>query len=199
VTTEKLVSSRILAMLRFILTQFFNPKSVAVCHFRAQARCSCASVRVLLLLVGFFLVHPAMDRLRAADFKLLSAAIQSSATSPTTSPRPRFTLTQTQLTPVSAGLPTVGQRFELQAQAGAVAFVQEAGLPKLRLQNLGADLELNWDDQPLLTGLILESSAAAAPGGWQAEAVEVTATGRRLVVRQSAQSSGTRFFRLRKP
>ena len=135
----------------------------------------------------------------AADFRLLSSTVSSSATGSTTDANPRFTLTQTQLTPVSASLPVGGQRFELKAQAGAVVFVQEAGLPQLRLKNLGADLELSWDDQPLLTGLILESSAVAALGGWQAEVVEVTATGRRLVVRQSAQGAGSRFFRLRKP
>lgn len=139
-----------------------------------------------------------IPQLGAADFKLLAAGIQPSVTTATTSTNPRFSLNQTSLTPVSSTVPAVGQRFGLQAQAGVVVLLQQAGLPQLRLQAQGADWELSWEDQPLLTGLILESSTMAAQGGWQPEAVEVTPTGRRLLIRQPAQGVPARFYRLRK-
>lgn len=150
------------------------------------------------LAVVVLLGHPLSSGLGAAEFKLLSSAVQPSATGVSTNTGPRFTLTQTQLAPVSVSVPGGSERFALQAQAGAVVLVQEAALPQLRLRSLGADLELSWEDQTLLAGLILESSTAAARGAWQAEACEVTPTGRRHFVRPSAQGSAARFYRLRK-
>ena len=136
--------------------------------------------------------------LAAADFKLLSSAVQTSATSAATNTGARFTLSQIQLAPVSVSVSGGSERFALHSQAGAAVLVQEAALPQLRLRSLGADLELSWEDQTLLAGLILESSTAAARGAWQAEACEVTPTGRRHLVRPSAQGSAARFYRLRK-
>lgn len=150
------------------------------------------------LVVVVLLGHPLASGLGAADFKLLSSAVQTSATGSFTNAGARFTLTQTQLAPVSVSVPGGRERFALQSQAGAAVLVQEAALPQLRLRSLGADLELSWEDQTLLVGLILESSTAAARGAWQAEACEVTPTGRRHLVRQPAQGSAARFYRLRK-
>lgn len=152
---------------------------------------------LLLAIVCWGAAHS--GELAAADFKLIATSIQSSSTGSPTNATPRFTLTQAHLAPVVASAPSSGTRFALQSQAGAVVLVQQPGLPQLRLQSRGADLELDWDEPILLLGLILESSAAAARGLWQTEATEITPTGRRYLVRPSTPGASTRFYRLRKP
>jgi hypothetical protein len=150
------------------------------------------SALTLLLIAAF------MASTKAADFSLLSSSVTPVVKAGSQTAQSRFSLVNPTVTSVQkldvTSAPQPG-RFTLTAKIGTVVLVNKKGLPELKLKRQPGQLEIDWEEDELLPGFILESSTALKGSPWIPVEVELTAEGRR---HKPAHSTGIRFYRLRK-
>lgn len=146
-----------------------------------------------------------LSALEAADFSLLSSSVTPVVQQavPGQPEQTRFTLIKPIVSRVSKATTTPTQtepsRFTLAAKSETVVVMNPPGLPELKLHKGATDLNIEWAEDELLNGFILEYSTSVKSGVWTRVDIELTATGRRHKVAPSQQQTGTRFYRLRKP
>ena len=134
----------------------------------------------------------------AADFSLLSSSVTPVVKSGSQTAQSRFSLVNPTVTRVqkldATSAPQPG-RFTLTAKIGTVVLVNQKGLPELKMKRQPGQLEIDWEEDELLPGFILESSTTLKGSPWIPVEVELTSEGRR---HKPAHTTGIRFYRLRK-
>ena len=151
-----------------------------------------------MLRSAFLLWAASLAATHAADFSLLSSSVTPVVKSGSQTAQSRFSLVNPTVTRVqkldATSAPQPG-RFTLTAKIGTVVLVNQKGLPELKMKRQPGQLEIDWEEDELLPGFILESSTTLKGSPWIPVEVELTSEGRR---HKPAHTTGIRFYRLRK-